>query len=104
MDEPLRLLLLDDHPKDRARLRREVEKLVPDVQVHEVDSEAAFAAALAQPGWDVAITDRTLGWTSGFDVFARLRKYHHRLPVIMFVATGDDDAEVDAMRRGLDDC
>jgi two-component system CheB/CheR fusion protein len=104
MDEPLRLLLIDDHPHDRARLRGAVRKLVPDAQVHDVDSEAVFAAALAEGEWDVAVTDQTLAWASGFEVLQRLRKHYHRLPVIMFVPAGDDDAVVHALRQGVDDC
>jgi two-component system CheB/CheR fusion protein len=104
MDEPLRLLVIDDHPGDRARLRAEVLKLVPDAQVHEVDDANGFAAALAAGEWDVAITDHALRWSSGLAVFQQLRKYHHRLPVIMLTASGNDAAVVEAMRQGLDDC
>jgi two-component system CheB/CheR fusion protein len=104
MDEPLRLLLIDDHPGDRARVRDEVRSLVPDAQVHEVDGAVAFEEALRGGEWDVAITDHALAWSSGLDVFQRLRKYDHRLPVIMFTPSGDETAAVSAMRQGLDDC
>ncbi|MFC0677335.1 response regulator [Lysobacter korlensis] len=104
MTRPLSLLLVDDNPDDRALVIRELRKVLPDSQVDEASDADGFEALLAEGRrWDVAITDYRLRWSTGMDVFHRLRETYPDLPVIMFTASGDEELAVTALKQGVDD-
>lgn len=104
MTRPLALLLIDDNPDDRALVIREIRKVLPEAQVDEASDAHGFEALLAEGGhWDAAITDYRLRWSTGMDVFHRLRETRPELPVIMFTASGDEELAVTALKQGVDD-
>ncbi|HEY1228906.1 MAG TPA: PAS domain S-box protein, partial [Ramlibacter sp.] len=99
----IRILVVDDSPDDRMLVIREIRKVIPQAHVDEAGGPQEFEALLRDPAWDVAITDFQLRWSTGLDVFQRLRRAVPELPVIMFTASGSEEVAVEAMKQGLDD-
>jgi signal transduction histidine kinase len=101
--EPVRVLLIDDNPDDRALLIRVIQRELGRAIVDEVYDAATFERALQQGGFDIAITDFRLGWIDGVSVLKCIKSRFIDKPVIMFTATANQEDAVEAMRAGLDD-
>src|SRR3954462_2814215 len=101
--EPLRLLLVDDNPDDRALAVRELRKAYPGARVDQVFTAAQLEAALKKADFDVVITDYQLGWSNGIMVLQRVKSALPDTPVIMFTATAQQEDAVNAMKAGLDE-
>jgi signal transduction histidine kinase len=98
-----RAVVIDDDATDRAQVRRELGRVLGDVEVTEISQRSAFERFLEAPAADVVITDCALGWSDGIAV---VRDVKSRLPeaiVIMFTATGSEEIAVEAMKSGVDD-
>ena len=63
-----RLLLVDDDPVIRALAARDLKTVFPDIEIDEIDSEAALCQSMAQGGYDLVITDYQLPWTDGVTI------------------------------------
>jgi signal transduction histidine kinase len=103
MINPIRVLLIDDNPDDRALAIRELRKAFPDLRVREVFTPAQLEDALKNPDFDVAITDYQLGWSNGIAVLRAVKAARAETPVIMFTATAQQEDAVAAMKAGLDE-
>lgn len=101
--EPVRVLLIDDNPDDRALLIRVLHRELGAAIVREVYDAATFDQALQQGGFDIVVTDFRLGWIDGVSVLKRIKSSFVDKPVIMFTATANQEDAVEAMRAGLDD-
>ncbi|UUX95969.1 ATP-binding protein [Aquabacterium sp. J223] len=100
----LRLLLIDDNPDDRALALREVRRVLGEVTADEVGRPGELDVLLAAGrDWDVAVTDYQLHWSTGLDVFRRLRAERPALPVMLFTASGSEAVAAEALREGVDD-
>lgn len=92
MAEPLRLLLVDDEPPARARLRRLLAAL-PDVQVLAEAGNGLQALALAEALHpDALLLDVQMPELGGLDVAASLPDAAHGGPAVVFVTAFDDYA------------
>ncbi|WP_051933564.1 hybrid sensor histidine kinase/response regulator [Massilia sp. BSC265] len=100
---PLRVLLIDDNPDDRALVERELRLRIERVEVRHISDAAALAEALGAGGFDVAVTDYRLRWTVGTEVLRDIKGRYPSAPVIMFTGSGNEEVAVDAMKEGLDD-
>lgn len=100
---PLRVLLIDDNPDDRALVERELRLRIERLAVHHISDAAALAEALDAGGFDVAVTDYRLRWTIGIEVLREIKRRYPQVPVIMFTGSGSEEVAVDAMKEGLDD-
>lgn len=98
-----RILLVDDNPDDRLLVIRELRKDHPGVAVSQVSAPDALEAALSGRSCDLVITDFHLRWSTGLEVFKRVRARWPDMPVIMFTGTGTEEVAVEAMRIGLFD-
>ncbi len=103
MDTPLRVLLVDDNPDDRAAVVRELDRHFAHFRVTQVSEPRTLAHALASGDFDVAITDYHMHWTDGLTVLRSIRAHYPDIPVIMFTGTGSEEIAVEAMKNGLDD-
>src|SRR5688500_16132931 len=103
MNEPLRILLVDDDPDVRALVLREFRGALPDAELTEAADPEQFAAALGQSGVDVLVTDFQLNWENGLEIFARCRERWPECRGLMYTGTGSEEVAVEAMKRGLDD-
>lgn len=100
---PMRVLLIDDNPDDRALVERELRLRIERVEVRHISDAAGLAEALDAGGFDVAVTDYRLRWTVGIEVLREIKRRHPQVPVIMFTGSGNEEVAVDAMKEGLDD-
>jgi signal transduction histidine kinase len=103
MNNPLRVLLVDDNPDDRALAIRELRKRFPDLHVHEVCTAAQLEIAFKALDFDIVITDYQLGWSNGIAVLQAAKAARPDIPVIMFTATAQQEDAVAAMKAGLDE-
>jgi PAS domain S-box-containing protein len=102
MDSPLRLLLIDDNPDDRALTVRELKREF-EIQAQEIIDAEGFARALKRGDFDIAITDYQLRWSNGLEILGKIKSRYPDCPVIMFTGTGNEEIAVEAMKHGLDD-
>lgn len=102
MASPLRVLLVDDNPDDRALVARELEAEYGAVEIEEVIDAAGLEQALEQT-YDLVITDYQLKWSDGLAVLRRVRDRNPWVPTVMFTGTGTEEVAVEAMKGGLDD-
>lgn len=100
---PLRILLLDDNPLDRALIQRGLRKDFPEIGVEEAIDGPGFAQALAAGRFDLVITDFHLCWTDGLKNLRAVKTKYPDCPVIMVTGTGTEELAVEAMKAGLDD-
>lgn len=92
MAEPLRLLIVDDEPPARARLRRLLAAL-PDVQVAGEAADGLQALALAEAlRPDALLLDVQMPEVGGLDVAASLPDVAQGGPAVVFVTAYDDYA------------
>ncbi|HEU4324027.1 MAG TPA: GAF domain-containing protein [Roseiflexaceae bacterium] len=100
---PLRILLIDDNPRDRVLAARELRRTFTDAQIIEIIDAVGLAEAVAMDDFDVVVTDYQLHWGDGMAVLAAVKTRRSDCPVIMFTASGSQELAVAAMQSGLDD-
>jgi signal transduction histidine kinase/CheY-like chemotaxis protein len=103
MNKPIRLLLVDDNPDDRAMALRALRKEFSEVEAAEIRDAESLHAALSRFRFDLAIVDYQLQWSTGLDLFARIREFAPGCPVIMFTGSGNEEIAVSALKAGFDD-
>ncbi len=104
MSRPLRILIIEDNPDDRALIQRELQREYPDSQVTPILSATDFARALeSDEAYDLVLTDYQLPWTNGLAVLHTVKGRYPDCPVIMVTGTGSEEIAVGAMKAGLDD-
>ncbi len=109
MAEPLRLLIVDDEPPARARLRRLLAAL-PDVQVLGEAGDGLQALAMAETlRPDALLLDVQMPELGGLDVAASLPEFDQGGPAVVFVTAYDeyalpafDAAAVDYLLKPVD--
>jgi DNA-binding response OmpR family regulator len=100
---PLRLLLVDDNPRDRELLARELRNHFGTLEIASVRNRGELEGALTAGAFDAAVIDYQLKWTTGIEVLRTLKSERPNCPVIMFTASGSESIAVAAMKEGLDD-
>ena len=103
MSTPLRALLIDDSEEDTELLLRHLRRNGFDVQWVRVDTAPALEAALAQPGWDVALCDYMMPHLRGPEALRILRARAPALPAITISGQVGEEFAVDVMRAGARD-
>ena len=104
MSSPLRLLIIEDNPDDRALIERELRRKYADLQVTQIQSATDLTRALEEDeAYDLVLTDNHIGWTDGLAVLRAVKDRHPDCPVIMVTGTGSEEIAVEAMKAGLDD-
>jgi len=100
---PLRILLVDDNPDDRALVTRELGKEFIGLVARHVIDETTLTEALDTGDFDLVITDYQLHWSDGLQVLHTVKDRLPEMPVIMFTGTGSEEIAVEAMKIGLND-
>jgi DNA-binding NarL/FixJ family response regulator len=100
MNEPLRVLLADDHPMVRygiAAVLDAVDSVVVSGQA--ADGRALLDQALADPP-DVVLTDLAMPGMGGIELIAALRSALPEVPVLVLTMHASDEAVFAALRAG----
>lgn len=100
---PLRLLLIDDNPHDRDLATRALSQHFGSVSVALARDAREFEQALVDGGFDAAIIDHELRWTTGIEALRKIKRSRPECPVLMFTGSGSTEVAVEAMKEGLDD-
>jgi len=81
--EPLRVLVVDDHPLVRFALRELLDRRCRPVHVGEAGDAAGALSTLRTDPWDIMILDVTLGDDDGLRVLRDARHQCPEVPVLM---------------------
>jgi DNA-binding NarL/FixJ family response regulator len=99
MDNPIRLIIADDHPLFRGALREAVSGLFEDVDIAEAGSFEDLAKLLERGAdVDLILLDLTMPGVRGFSGLMYLRAQYPSVPII--VVSANDDPGV--IRRCMD--
>ena len=91
-DAPARVLVVDDEPLARKRLRAILSKRLDVEIVGEAGSGTTAVAAVAEHAPDVVLLDIQMPGVDGFGVLKALVEKKVRLPVVIFVTAHDEHA------------
>lgn len=103
MNQPIRILYVDDYPLDRELVRDVLEKEHQGVVVAEATSRADFEARLAEGAFDLVLTDFNILGFEGLQVLDMVRASHPRTPVVVVTGTGSEQVAVEALKGGAAD-
>ena len=103
MSSPLRILLIDDNPVDRARIIQELSQGFADLQVQQVSNEGEYAGAMEAGVFDLVLCDYLLPWTDGLAISRTIKARWPEMPVLMVTGSGNEEIAIAAIKAGLDD-
>ena len=103
MKTPLRVLLVEDSENDAMLVVQELRHCDFKPDFLRVETEAAMATALADPSWQVVITDYSMPRFSGLSALALVKKSGRDLPVIVVSGAIGEETAVAAMKAGASD-
>ena len=98
-----RVLLVDDDPRVRSLVLRELRHDLVDSQLVSASNKAECDAIIQQGGFDLALIDYDLPWTDGLTLVRVIKTRWPDCPAIMLTASGDEQTAAAGMRAGLDD-
>src|SRR3954468_11360830 len=101
MSGTIRLLLVDDNPDDRMMALRAMRGEFPGLEAAEIRDAESLHAALSRFRFDLAVVDYQLLWSTGLDIFPRIREFAPDCPVIMFTGSGNEEIAVAALKAGF---
>ena len=103
MKDPVRLLHLEDNPRDAELIRHQLETggLACDIVL--VNGKEAFEAALAQEPFDLILCDYKLPGYDGLSALKQARETQPDTPVIMISGTLGEELAVECLKLGATD-
>jgi len=103
VNEPLRVLIVEDSENDAALLELELEHAGFVPQCVRVESRSEMQAALDRQPWDLIIADYVLPHFNGLEALALARAERMDIPFIIVSGHISDDTAVAAMKAGAHD-
>lgn len=100
MSDPIRVLIVDDHPIVRQGVRSLLSAF-PDIAViGEADSPSSVEAQIIQNHPDVILLDVRLGQYDGINIARNLRRTHPGVRIIVLTTYDNDDYLFGALEAG----
>ncbi|HMF60504.1 MAG TPA: PAS domain S-box protein [Vicinamibacterales bacterium] len=103
MPNPLRVLHLEDSPRDAEVIRHQLEEGGVSCHVLLVDSKDRFEAALTQEPFDLILCDHNLSGYDGISALTYAQQARPDVPVIMISGTVGDEEAVTCLHLGATD-
>ncbi|HET8921980.1 MAG TPA: PAS domain-containing protein [Candidatus Acidoferrum sp.] len=103
MKSPLRILHLEDDPRDAELVRETLSVDGTTCQVTRVETEADFAAALEQTGFDLILADYTLPSFDGLSALKIAQRDRPHVPFIFVSGTLGEEIAIEALKTGATD-
>ncbi len=103
MEGPLAVLLVEDSEDDALLIGRALRRSPRPVALQRVQALAELDAALARGGWDLVLSDHSLGTFTGQDVLERVRATGEDLPFILVSGAIGEERAAEIMRLGAKD-
>jgi PAS domain S-box-containing protein len=100
---PLRILHLEDDPKDAELIQAVLEAEGFICQVTRVDTQADFLASLEQGGFDLILADYTLPSFDGLSALALTLEHSPEVPLIFVSGTLGEEVAIEALKIGATD-
>ena len=103
MRQPLRILSLEDDPRDTELLRESLEAEGMSCEFTRVDTQPAFLAVLEKNDVDLSLAGYPLRSFDGLSALEIARSVRPDLPVILVSGALDEDVAMDAFKLGAAD-
>ncbi len=103
MNDPLKVLLVEDSENDAALLEIELQRAGYAPICHRVESGPEMLAALTTRPWDLIVADYVMPHFNGLEALALARDHRLDLPFIIVSGHITDDTAVAAMKAGAHD-
>jgi putative two-component system response regulator len=104
INEPVRVLVVDDNPEDVAIVRRLLAQYQrQDFQVLSAHSASQGLERLGSEGADLVLLDYSMPGEDGVSFLRRLERNVSHPPVILLTGRGDERIAVEAIRSGASD-
>jgi PAS domain S-box-containing protein len=100
---PLRVLILEDNPRDVELCIQELNKAGFELQADAVDTEEGFASKLQSCDYDLILSDFRIPTWSGLEAFRLLKQKGKDIPFILVTGTLGEEAAVDLIKEGVAD-
>ena len=97
MQQPVRILYIDDSAHDRALVRHALEVEHGSFRVTEATTRAEFEAQLARGDFDLVLSDFNILGFDGLQVLDAVKAKNPNLPVLIVTGTGSEEIAVEAM-------
>jgi len=101
---PLRVLLVEDDPKDAQLICLALEQGGFEPRSRCVETADGLRSALADQPWDLVLSDYSLPALSGPDAFVIVRDSGLDVPFLIVSGPMGEEVAVQAMRAGVHDC
>jgi diguanylate cyclase (GGDEF)-like protein len=103
VNEPLRVLIVEDSEDDSLLIVRELNKGGITLDHLRVDNPGALQTALNESTWDLVITDHNLPEFGSEAAIRQVKQAGHDLPIIIVSGSIGEDVAVAAMKSGAHD-
>jgi len=103
MNNPIRILYIDDNPLDRELVRDALEKERGGFALTLAATRAEFESHLAAQDFDLVLSDFNILGFEGLQVIDAVRVKNPRVPVVIVTGTGSEEIGVAAMKHGAAD-
>src|SRR6202023_2977260 len=103
MRHPLRILSIEDDPKDTELIRDLLETEEITCEVTRVDTQAALLASVEQGGIDLILSDYTLPSFDGISALKLATKACPDVPFIFVSGTLGEEVAIEALKIGATD-
>ncbi|MGC2414317.1 MAG: PAS domain S-box protein [Stellaceae bacterium] len=99
----LKILLLEDQPRDAELIRRELRETGLDFTARRADTREAFIGALETFAPDIVLADYKLTGFDGAAALAHVRRVHPEIPVVMVTGVLGDEGATALLKAGAKD-
>ncbi|MFQ6040774.1 MAG: histidine kinase dimerization/phosphoacceptor domain -containing protein [Candidatus Poribacteria bacterium] len=103
MNEPIRILHIDDNRLDRELVRDALEKEHGGFRITEATSREEFEALLLEDDFDCVLSDLNILGFEGLQALDAVQIKDPQMLVIIVTASGSEEVAVEAMKRGAAD-
>ncbi len=103
VNEPLKVLIVEDSENDAALLEIELQRAGFDPLCHRVENRPQMISALNQQPWDLIIADYVMPRFNGLEALSLARDHRLDIPFIIVSGHITDDTAVAAMKAGAHD-
>jgi CheY-like chemotaxis protein len=100
---PLRILYLEDEPKDAELIQATLEGANVVCSVTRVESRPEFVGLLERGGFDLILADYTLPSFDGISALKMAKKVRPEVPFIFVSGTLEEEVGIEALKLGATD-
>jgi two-component system invasion response regulator UvrY len=100
IENPVAMLIVDDHAMVRRGVRSFLEEAFPDAAIVEASTADGMPGQLAARPWSLVILDITMPGRDGLDTLGMVRATAPDVPVLVLSAYAEEQLAIRALRAG----